>query len=80
MKLLKRAVSAVRPKDGPTGICPQCDVEDPLPEETVREWPRGLGHTEDETYEIEQEIGSLARTMLFGLPPLRESGDLQKEN
>ncbi|MDE0675152.1 MAG: hypothetical protein OXI06_08755 [bacterium] len=79
MKLLKRVVSAVRPKDGPTGICPQCDVEAPSPEETVREWLRGLGHTKDEAHEIEQEMGDLARTMLFGLPPLRES-DRESQN
>ena len=59
VKLLKRAVSAFRPK-----------VEDPPPQKPVREWLRGLGHTEDEARQIEQETGDLARMMLFGLPPL----------
>lgn len=59
-----RIMSAFRPKDRPTSICPECDEEEAAPGEAVVEWLRGLGHTEDEAREIEQSMFELAREMM----------------
>lgn len=59
-----RIMNAFRPKDRPTGICPECDVEEAAPREAVVEWLRGLEHTEDDAREIEQSMFELAREMM----------------
>ena len=75
-----RIMSAFRPKDEPSGVCPQCDEDDASPREAVVEWLRGLGHTEDEAREIEQRMADIVREE-FPLPPEDEDDrEPQKDN
>ena len=66
-----RIMNAFRPKDEPSGVCPDCQDgsdEKATPREAVVEWLKGLGHTEDEAREIEQRMADVVREE-FPLPP-----------